>query len=116
MKLLADENIGKSIVDALRKQHDVLYLAEHTPRGLPDGAVIRLSQEQNRAILTNDKDFVRLVALMHFPYGVFLLRFNEKQPSFIAPHIAETITTMSKKVKGAIIILSEKNVTVRRYL
>lgn len=57
MKFLADESVEKSVVDWLRNQgFDVMYIAEKTPC-ISDEDVLRLANNEDRVLITNDKDF-----------------------------------------------------------
>jgi len=57
MRLLADENFPKPIVDALRAEgHDVLW-ARTDLAGASDFALLDRAESEARIILTLDKDF-----------------------------------------------------------
>ena len=61
MRFLADESCDFAIVHALRANgYDVLAVSEITPRA-EDSEVIRLAVREKRILLTEDKDFGRLV-------------------------------------------------------
>ncbi|MBI3335283.1 MAG: DUF5615 family PIN-like protein [Candidatus Portnoybacteria bacterium] len=85
MKLLVDENIGKSIIDYLRaKGHDVLWVKEKQV-GMSDWAIIELALRDKRVLLTYDKDFGELVFHKHRKhYGVLLIRIT---PDLVYLHL-----------------------------
>jgi predicted nuclease of predicted toxin-antitoxin system len=57
MKFLADEGVDKPIVDQLRVSgFDIHYVLE-THQGSDDETVLRLANEEDRILLTQDKDF-----------------------------------------------------------
>jgi predicted nuclease of predicted toxin-antitoxin system len=61
MKLLADENFPSKSVDLLRARgYDVLWILE-SHQGIPDSEIIKLSNLENRVILTFDRDLGRLI-------------------------------------------------------
>ncbi len=61
MKVIADEGVDKPIVDALRMEgFDVLYILE-TNQGADDEFILSLANEEQRILLTQDKDFGELV-------------------------------------------------------
>lgn len=61
MVFLADESCDFHIVRALRGAgHDVCAVSESSPR-VEDSEVIALAAQQNRVLLTEDKDFGQLV-------------------------------------------------------
>ncbi len=61
MRLLANENFPTSSVDLLRRaQHDVSSIAEESP-GIKDDAVLARAVQQERLILTFDRDYGELI-------------------------------------------------------
>lgn len=61
MKWVADENIDRQVVEALRADgHQVLYVLETTPTAA-DEDVLAMASEQSALLLTADKDFGELV-------------------------------------------------------
>jgi predicted nuclease of predicted toxin-antitoxin system len=80
VKIVADENVDKEIVDRLRADgHEVLYIAEENA-GIDDGTVLDRSLETGAVLLTADKDFGDLVfrqRLLHA--GVLLARLLSKR-------------------------------------
>jgi predicted nuclease of predicted toxin-antitoxin system len=77
MKLLADVNIDRRIIDRLRAEgHDVLWVADIN-RELDDIALLRLAWQEGALILTNDKDFQRHVLREHHhTHGLIWLRLG----------------------------------------
>ena len=60
-KLLADENIAAPMVNALGNAGwDIVYVTDRFPGAL-DHEVLKLAQDENRILLTEDKDFGDLV-------------------------------------------------------
>lgn len=77
VRLLADENIQAALVAALRSDGiDTAYVAEGTG-GISDSGVLKASVEEQRILLTEDKDFGELVfRLKHKTPGIILMRFS----------------------------------------
>lgn len=77
MKLLADENVDRPIVNWLKSQgHDVLEIARHAP-GAEDEQVIDISRSHGRVLLTFDRDIGHLLSLDNRPHpGVIYLRLR----------------------------------------
>ena len=77
MNFIADAHISVAICDFLvRAGHDCIH-AERISPGLSDAEILQLAVDQNRIILTSDKDFGELVFRHGFPaLGVILLRFD----------------------------------------
>lgn len=61
MKILADENVRRDMVDALRRAgHDVLWIADYKPRA-PDSEVFAIAVSEQRYLLTADMDFTEII-------------------------------------------------------
>lgn len=77
-RLIADENIQSPLVEALREDgHDVLYITEYSD-GITDEEVLSIAADQQRLLLTEDKDFGELVfRLKRGLPGVILFRMAD---------------------------------------
>jgi predicted nuclease of predicted toxin-antitoxin system len=77
MKLLLDAHISRPMMAWLESQgHDCVHISL-LEAGMADEAVLRLAYEQQRILLTADKDFGELIFKRALPaVGVVLLRFT----------------------------------------
>ena len=76
MRFLADESCDFAVVRALRSaSHDVATVRDLAP-GAPDKEVVRITHAQERILITEDRDFGRLVfvSTTESP-GILYLRF-----------------------------------------
>lgn len=83
--LLANENVAKEIVLALRADgHDVAWIRELAP-GSPDDAVLARALAEARVLLTFDKDFGELAFRLGqaATRGVVLLRPRLRSPDYL---------------------------------
>lgn len=92
MKFLADEGVDRQVVELLRETgHDVLYVAELDP-GISDENVLEIANDEQRKLLTADKDFGELVyrqkLLMN---GVILSRLSGLTPESKARTLIKAI-------------------------
>jgi len=94
MRFLADESCDFSVVRALRRAgFDVLCISESSPRA-DDSEVIRLALHERRILLTEDKDFGRLVySYGQKTLGVIFLRF----PTFARRQISRDVLNLVKQ-------------------
>jgi predicted nuclease of predicted toxin-antitoxin system len=89
MRLCANENIPEECVLRLRLSgHDVLWIREAAP-GSPDHKVLSLAADQNRLLITFDKDFGELVFRCGAKASLGLILFRISQPS--AAVVAERV-------------------------
>lgn len=75
MRFLVDESTGKRLATLLKNEgYDVLFVGDVTPSA-PDEKIIRRTEEDNRILITDDKDFGELVFKLGRPTkGIILLR------------------------------------------
>ena len=78
IRLLADENVDMPTIRGLRAVgHDVSSVGETTP-SIMDENVLALAYQEERVLLTFDKDFGELVFRRRLPHaGVLLCRVAE---------------------------------------
>lgn len=94
MRFLADESCDFAVVRALRSAgYDVVAVSDMAPSA-EDPDVINLATRKNSILLTEDKDFGRLVYAHGLETtGVIFLRF----PSHARKQIAKDVTRLVKK-------------------
>jgi predicted nuclease of predicted toxin-antitoxin system len=76
MRILANENVTRTVIEGLRANgHDVLSVKESL-RGEKDDAILARAQAEKRVALTHDKDFGELAFRIGLPAecGVILMR------------------------------------------
>jgi predicted nuclease of predicted toxin-antitoxin system len=91
VRLLADENIPGEAVAALRAAgHDVAWIRVDQP-GSADRDVLARAQQENRVLLTFDKDFGELAWRERLPAacGVVLFRFPMPAPTAVGRVIVD---------------------------
>jgi len=110
-KILADENIPRNTIQALRSSgYDVVSIWEVKP-GLSDDQIIQLSIKDQRIIITFDKDFGRLALTNPSIPGILLLRIPPKNPEYITHRILSALATVEKPY-GKLVIVRKKTVRI----
>ena len=88
MRLLADENFPKPILEVLRADgHDVLW-ARTDLAGSSDVALLDVAEAEARIVLTLDKDFWQIAVQRRSPLeqsGVVLFRVHPATPENLGP-------------------------------
>jgi len=82
MRLLANENVSATVIQALRQRgHDVLS-AKESMRGESDPAVLLRARQEGRLVVTHDKDFGELAFRKGLPAecGILLFRLGGADP------------------------------------
>lgn len=97
MRLLANENFPLDAVEALRENgHDVTWVREDA-RGSKDEKVLALAQEEDRILVTFDKDFGELAFRSKLPStsGVILFRISTPSSQHVANVAVQALASRS---------------------
>ena len=108
MRLLADENVPKPIVEALRAEgHDVLWARTDCP-GWKDSALLDFAESKARLVLTLDNDFWQIAVQRRIPLeqsGVVLFRVHPATPENLAP-LARAFVEANRAWAGHVSIIA----------
>ena len=114
MHILADENIPLSTVKLLRDAgHDVLWNREASP-GVSDPEIMRVAVEEQRIIVTFDKDFGELAVTEpnQNPPGIILLRISKPSPTLTAKAV-EQVLTRREDWLGHLTVIDDTHIRMR---
>ena len=114
MRVLADENIPRSIVLWLRDQgHDVLYAAEVRVQ-TPDADLLTEAEALGYVILTEDKDFGELVFRdRRNSHGVVLLRMEDLPAARRLARVQAVWNVIETNMPGKFLVVTETKVRLR---
>lgn len=108
MKFVTDENLGIQIPKYLRSLgFDVISVIE-IALGKPDPEVLKIANQENRILITLDKDFGELVfkyKLIHA--GVILFRLKDESIENKKKVILKTLK-LRESFKGKFIVIRDK--------
>lgn len=101
------------MVKALRSVgHDVVAVAE-SHRSLVDQDVLKLAVNDQRILLTEDKDFGWLVFAAHAEsQGVILLRFPSEFRDSLGEEIVRVVREHGSKLTGAFVVVRPGSVRI----
>jgi len=112
MRLLADENFPRPLLQVLRRLgHDVLWARTDCP-GLKDIALLERAEADSRIVLTLDKDFWQLAVQRRFPLrrsGVILFRVHPATPERLEPVVDSALRNQQAWV-GHVSIVTEDGI------
>ncbi len=92
--------------------HDILSARERCPNA-SDEALLALAQEENRVLITEDKDFGELVFLRGRPHPG-IVRLVEMTPAERADAMRSLIDRHADAMReGAIVVVTENRVRIR---
>ncbi|MGA3024338.1 MAG: DUF5615 family PIN-like protein [Bryobacteraceae bacterium] len=109
MRLLADENFPKPIVEVLRASGDDVLWARTDCRGWKDSALLEFAESEARIMLTLDKDFWQIAVQRRIPLeqsGVVLFRVHPATPENLKP-LVRTFREAGKVWTGHISIIAD---------
>ncbi|HVP49347.1 MAG TPA: DUF5615 family PIN-like protein [Bryobacteraceae bacterium] len=110
MRILADEDFPRPIVESLRKQgHDVVWARTDCP-GLRDRALLERAEADGRVVLTLDKDFWQIALQRPIPLkrcGVILFRTFPAVPEHVKPLVDSTLRAEQSGVGHVTIVTND---------
>lgn len=115
MRFLADESCDFVVVRALRAAgHDVLAVSEITARSV-DREIVDQAHQQERILLTEDKDFGHLVFVSHAESaGVILIRFPGNTRADLGPSMVKLIAERGEQILNAFVVVQAGYVRISR--
>ena len=115
MRFMADESCDFAVVRALREAgHDVLYISEADP-GAEDDAVVARAYADGRVVLTEDRDFGRLVFAASRPAaGVVYLRFPAQAREGMAQAVLALVAEKGEALAASFVTLQPGRARISR--
>ena len=116
MRFLADESCDHSVVRALRTAgHDVRVSTELTTAGEDDANVIAAAGDEDRILLTEDRDFGRLVYAHGSPTaGIVYLRVRGPERASMGPLVVDVVARLGDRLHGAFVVVTPGRVRIGR--
>ena len=114
MRILADQNIPRGAVEALRGGgYDVEWVQGTCP-GEEDHDLLRLAVSERRVVLTFDKDFGELAFRAGLPAscGIILLRITPSTPDAVARLLVRTLQERADWA-GHFSVIEDKRIRMR---
>lgn len=114
VKFLVDESSGIKLVRWLQEAgFDTLSVIEVMP-GAKDKQVLERAFSENRVLVTNDKDFGRLIERCKFSHrGIILLRLKNDTPSTRILVVQSLISKFGEQLQDKFIVAGEQRVRIR---
>lgn len=113
MNFLADESCAGPVIRALREAgHNVVAIAE-TEKGATDEQVLQHALDQNRVLITEDRDFGELVfARRRSSAGVILIRFHSRASSAKPATVVEAVTKLGSRLHNTFTVVEAGRVRI----
>ncbi len=117
MNVLADENLSEPIIEYLRSRgHDVTSGRSPESSGSSDDTVYRKAVEEQRVIVTMDKDFLRL---RRFPTeacgGIIVVKVYRRTLDETLRIFREEFERLDEdRIRGNLVIITPEGARIRR--
>lgn len=111
MKFLADVNIAQLIIKFLRKRDYNVLDAKKDLLLESDTKIVHIAQQENRIILTRDKDFIELVKLSKYQVPTIIFRLTDQKPENIRIYLEKTLEQTTVKILSTSLTIIEDNHT-----
>ncbi len=113
MNFLADESCAGPVIRALREAgHDVAAIAE-VAKGATDEQVLERALQENRVLITEDRDFGELVyAQRHRSAGVVFVRFDNRTRLAKPATVLEAVTRLGSRLHGVFAVVAPGRVRI----
>jgi predicted nuclease of predicted toxin-antitoxin system len=114
MKFLLDESAELRLASTLEEAgHDVTVIARDYPHALPDHEVLEIACDEQRVLITNDRDFGELIFRQRLPhYGVIYFRLPDQPVVEKAETLRRILRDYSDQL-SKFIVVTENDVRVR---
>ena len=115
LRFLVDESSGGKLAEALKeKGYDTIYCGDYSP-GSPDEGILKKARNEDRVIITNDKDFGEMVFRQRkLSCGVIFLRLKADKPSNRIKFSLAIIKEFGTKLNKKFIVVSEGRIRIRK--
>ena len=115
MRFLVDECTGPKVARWLSDQgHDVFSVFDEA-RGLDDNSIIQRAFEEDRILITNDKDFGEKVYRERHPHrGVIFLRLNDERAANKVDVLHRLLQDYPERLPNQFAVVTETRVRFAR--
>ncbi|HKP53437.1 MAG TPA: DUF5615 family PIN-like protein [Chloroflexia bacterium] len=114
MKILADENVDRQIVEQLRHDgHSVEYVIE-MERSISDDIILDSANREEALLLTSDKDFGELVYRQRrLANGVILIRLGGLAPLTKASIVSKALIDHALQIEQSFTVVTPGRIRIR---
>jgi hypothetical protein len=114
LKLVADENVDRPIVELLRKSGYIVYYVQEMEPGITDEQVIQRANEEGALLLTSDSDFGEMVFRQgKFVQGIILMRLAGLSFKRKGAILLEVIREHEDNLYGNFTVVSPSAIRIR---
>ena len=109
ISFLSDENIARGLTEFLRNEgHNVKDIKDEGLFGIPDEEVLSIAKEDNRVILTHDREFGGILNDPLKFKGIIFIRYSNQSPSNVIKKFSLDLDKIKEKIQDSVIVLYDK--------
>jgi predicted nuclease of predicted toxin-antitoxin system len=108
----ADFRLGKYLSNL---GHNVVSIVKDYPRSLSDAQVFAISLDQNRILITEDKDFISIISTQtkSFP-GIVLFNLGTKDDLTLKCNLVDKLLIKVTKSTNILVLVTSANLHIRQ--
>lgn len=111
MRYLVDECAGPTLARWLRQQGFDVFSVFEEARGIGDDEVLKRAFEENRVLITTDKDFGEKVFRSRMPHrGVELLRLQDERAANKIEVVMRLLASYGGQISGRFLVVTESHI------
>lgn len=115
MRFLVDECTGPAVAKWLRLQSHDVYSVFDDARGMSDDDILKVAIDDDRILITNDKDFGELVFRERRSHrGVVLLRLANERSTQKIEVLDRLLVQYADRLAGRFVVVSESQIRFAR--
>jgi predicted nuclease of predicted toxin-antitoxin system len=114
MKFLLDQCTDARLLTYLKQLgHDATQIRRTYPQSIPDPEILSIAQQEQRILVTDDKDFGALIFRLQLPHaGVIFLRLGTYAPLSLKIERLEYVLTQYADQLGQFLVVKRGSVRV----
>lgn len=115
MRFLLDENADYELAVFVRALgHDITTIVEDYTRSIEDSDILAIANQENRVIITNDKDFGELIFRRQLlNKGIILFRLGDEALEIKQRWLLKVLTDHADQI-GQFIVITDRGIRIRR--
>ena len=111
MRFLVDESTGPAVAEWLTNEGHEVFSIYDSARGMHDDDIVKKAFEENRILVTNDKDFGEQVyreRKLH--HGIVLLRLDDERAKSKIELLKRLLQSHADRLPDQFVVVTEKSV------
>ena len=111
MKFLVDECTGPTVAKWLIKKGHEVFSVYNDAQGMDDDKIFQKAFEENRILITNDKDFGEKIYKEKRPHkGVILLRLEDERSKSKIKILGKLFEKYEKELSDSFVVVTESKI------